>query len=197
MSRFRRDNLPRFGGPPATSSRRPCTAKLERRRAAMLKTATEAVAVLPGRGEAVHCLMTGYYDLMHVLVLLAERLGPIQRLRIATLSYNARNLAELVRLLEERRVESLTLLCSSFFKDHNKDLFARTQEAFAARPARVSADRSHCKVVCVQTAEVKLVLEGSANLRTNRNIEQLTLIHQEEIHDWHATWIDAKVGGTS
>jgi hypothetical protein len=38
----------------------------------------------------------------------------------------------------------------------------------------------------------KLVFEGSANLRTNGNIEQFALFNDAELHDWHAGWIDEK-----
>jgi hypothetical protein len=34
------------------------------------------------------------------------------------------------------------------------------------------------------------VFEGSANLRTNKNIEQFTCIHDHALHDFHAGWID-------
>jgi hypothetical protein len=39
----------------------------------------------------------------------------------------------------------------------------------------------------------RLVLEGSANLRTNSNQEQFCLIRDAGLHDWHARWIDALV----
>jgi hypothetical protein len=38
------------------------------------------------------------------------------------------------------------------------------------------------------------VFEGSANLRTNKNREQLTAFRDRELHDWHAAWIDELVG---
>jgi hypothetical protein len=38
-----------------------------------------------------------------------------------------------------------------------------------------------------------LVLEGSANLRTNGNREQLALVRDRALHDWHAQWIEALV----
>jgi hypothetical protein len=36
-------------------------------------------------------------------------------------------------------------------------------------------------------------LRGSANLRTNKNVEQVTAINDAGLHDWQAAWIDAKV----
>jgi hypothetical protein len=38
-----------------------------------------------------------------------------------------------------------------------------------------------------------LVFEGSANLRTNKNREQLTVFRDRSLHDWHAAWIDELV----
>ena len=58
----------------------------------------------------------------------------------------------------------------------------------------VAAARSHCKVVCFDLGKRDaLVVEGSANLRTNKNIEQLTAFRGRALHDWHAAWIDELV----
>ena len=38
-----------------------------------------------------------------------------------------------------------------------------------------------------------LVFEGSANLRTNGNREQLTAIRDAELCHWHSAWIDSLV----
>jgi hypothetical protein len=172
----------------------PLRRRADSRRFAMLAAADEVLGVLPGPGESVHALMTGYYDLMHAVVRLLDRLGPCPALRIATLSYNARNLAELMRLVESGKVGTVSLLCSAFFKDHNKELFARTREALARTGGKVAAARSHAKVVCFSyPAGDKLVFEGSANLRTNRNREQLAIVRDDALHDWQCRWIDGVI----
>jgi hypothetical protein len=38
-----------------------------------------------------------------------------------------------------------------------------------------------------------LALESSANLRTNSNQEQLTLVNDRPLCVWHGAWIDALV----
>jgi hypothetical protein len=162
------------------------------RRAAQLARADDALAVLPGPNEAVHCLMTGRFDLMYVLARLADRLGPVDDLKIATLCYNARNLAELVTLLDSGKVKRLTLLCSAFFRDHNKQLWAETLEQLRPRGQRAAAARSHAKVVTFAFADGRrLTLEGSANLRSNQNREQLTMIDGAPVYDFHSAWITA------
>lgn len=166
------------------------------RRAIMFKEAKELLAALPGPGEAVHAVMTGRYDLMLLLVALLDlHPAPCRRLRIATLCYNRRNAVELLGLLESGKVGGLTLLASSFFKDHNKELDEWFRGELAAYPgSKTAAARSHCKVVCFDFADgAGLVLEGSANLRTNGNREQLALINDRALHDFHATWIDDTV----
>jgi hypothetical protein len=173
----------------------PIVGQAAARRSAMLGQAAEALAVLPGPGETLHALMTGRYDLMHLITALVTHLGGVQALRIATLSYNGRNLAEMVALLDSGRVKTLSLLCSSFFRDHNKELWEETLEDFRARGQRAAAARSHAKVVTLATAEGRrYALEGSANLRTNSNREQFCMTDDAALHDWHAGWIDTLVG---
>jgi hypothetical protein len=187
---------PRFGRPPAADNGPPAphAAKAAARRTAQLAEVRDALAVLPGPGEAVHCLMTGRYDLMHLLVCLIDRLGTVEAMGVATLSYNGRNLAEMVRLLDSGAVRRLTLLCSQFFAQHNTELWDETLEEFRDRGQRAAAARSHAKVVTFAFASgQRLTLEGSANLRSNGNREQLLLADGAGLHDWHAGWIDALV----
>jgi hypothetical protein len=190
---------PAFGCKPLSFGRRPAgdglpaphVDRAAARRTARLAEAAGALAVLPGPGEAVHCLMTGRYDLMHLLVCLIDRLGAVDVLRIATLSYNGRNLAEMVRLLDSGAVRRLTLLCSAFFRDHNTELWEETLGEFRGRGQRAAAARSHAKVATFAFGSGRrLTAEGSANLRSNGNREQLLLADGAPLHDWHAAWID-------
>jgi hypothetical protein len=192
----------RFNAPRPTFTRRPAghglpaphADRAAARRSAQLAEAADALAVLPGPGETVHALMTGRYDLMHLLVCLVERLGAVDVMRIATLGYNGHNLAEMLRLLDSGAVRRLSLLCSSFFRDHNGALWEETLEEFRPRGQRAAAARSHAKVVTFAFASGRrLTLEGSANLRSNSNREQLLLADGAGLHDWHAAWIDELV----
>jgi hypothetical protein len=161
------------------------------RRAAMLREAGAVLTVLPAPGEALHALITGRYDLMHLLVCLLDRLGPARAVRIATLSFNARNLTEMGRILDGPAPPRLTLLCSAFFRDHNRELWAETLQEFRQRGQRCAAARTHAKVITLElTSGAKLSLEGSANLRSNSNREQFALVNDAGLHGWHAAWID-------
>jgi hypothetical protein len=183
-----------FAAEPADQARRIASHSLKRsrRRMAMLAEARDVVPYLPEAGESLHGLMTGRFDLMHLIVVIVE-MKPVAlaRMRLATLSFNGRNLSEMLRLLDTGKTKRLSLICSKFFAEHDKDLFEETLREFHQRGQLVAAPRSHCKVVCMEfESGEKLVLEGSANLRTNSNREQFFLVHDAGLHDWHAAWFD-------
>jgi hypothetical protein len=189
-------------GPPASKKQREQRSAAFRanvRRQAQLARAAEVVPRLPAPGESLHCLMTGYFDFMLVLKLVIEGRAPAcARLRIATLAFSAKNVQELAKLLDSGKVGTASLLCSDFMAKSNPKIYqGALTELTANRPGRgkVASARSHCKVALLDFDDgLKVAFEGSANLRTNRNAEQLTVFADAGLHDWHAEWIDAKVG---
>jgi hypothetical protein len=180
--------------PPGDGLPAPHTDRAAARRTAQLAEAADALAVLPGPGEAVNVLLTGRYDMAHVLARVIDRLGPADCLRVATLSYNARNLTELLALLDGAKVRRLTLLASKFFAEHNGALWERTLEEFRGRGQRAAAARSHAKVALLAfPCGRRLTMAGSANLRSNGNVENLALTDGAGLHDWFAAWLDCTV----
>jgi hypothetical protein len=173
----------------------PKKARVEARYVRAARTAAALLPELPQPGEAVHALMTGTYDLCQVITSVVGRLPTCRHLRIATLCLSRRNAADLLGLAESRPTMRLTLLTSAFFKGHNKELFEWLAGELADHPnARLAAARSHCKVVCLDVADGDgLVFEGSANLRTNGNREQLAVIRDWSLHQWHCSWVDELV----
>jgi hypothetical protein len=169
------------------------TLKQSRKRTALLCEARNVVPHLPGPGEILFAIMTGRYDLMHVLLVIIENKQPVavEYLRLLTLSYSGRNLAELLRLLDTGKVHHLSLICSSFFARHDRDLFEETLQQFRKRGQKLAAGRTHIKMILMQFADgTKLHLEGSPNLRTNSNLEQIIVANDALVHDARAAWCD-------
>jgi hypothetical protein len=175
----------------------PFRGKALRRRMAMVKEAAELLPHLPMEpGTATHALLTGRADLMVMLVeMVAHYGGTCQYLRLATLSFNNRNTGEMTALLQSGRVATLTLLCSLFFRDHSAKEFAEARRQADLFPGRwaLAAARNHAKIVCMDFGTRKVVAEGSANLRSNGNCENLMVVQDDGLHDWHAQWIDDMV----
>jgi len=166
------------------------------RRKAQLKRAAEVIPHLPGPGESLHTLLTGYFDFALVLTcVLRSRPVPCEHARLATLSFGLKNTQEMARWLDEKLVNRLTLLCADFMaKASPKVYFGAVKELAEQRGQIVGSARCHAKVCTLAFADgLRLTFEGSANLRTNRNMENLCVVNDASLHDWHAAWIDQKV----
>jgi hypothetical protein len=197
---FRTIPRPAFGRAaqtlPEKATPSPKRTKAEARYQRAARTAAELLPELPAHGEAVHCLMIGTFDLMQVISATLKLATNCRHLRIATLCFSKRNAAELLGLLETYPELRLTLLVSEFFRSHNKEMFEVFADDLQDYPdrARIAAARTHAKIVTFELGPSDgLVFEGSANLRTNGNREQLTAIRDRGLHDWHAQWIQELV----
>jgi hypothetical protein len=140
--------------------------------------AKETLAWLPGPGESLHALCTARMDLTDVINALIDRLGPCDRLLIATLGYNERNLAAMLRWLDGGVVRSLILLASIFFRSHKGALWSETLKQFRQRRQRAACCHSHANA-----AWIALIADWHA--------AWIAGLH--DWHDWHAAWIDQLV----
>jgi hypothetical protein len=166
------------------------------RRKAQLQKAAEVLPHLPGPGESLHTLLTGYFDFDLVLTcVLRSRPAPCAHARVATLSFGPKNTQEMARWLDDKLVGRLTLLCADFMAKASPKVYqGAVKELVEQRGQVVGSARCHAKVVTLAfTDGLRLTFEGSANLRTNRNMESLAVVNDPGLHDWHATWIDQKV----
>lgn len=171
------------------------TVRINKRRLAAVAAAADVVQHVPAEGEAFHGIMTGFYDLMHLLIALLRRLGcPCRSLRIATLCLSARNVQELCTLLDSGTVGAAPVLVSGFFRRQEKAVFSELLLELSRRGQKVAVAASHCKIITLDMEDGRrFTLEGSANLRTNRSLEQFALIHHAELHDHYATWLDGMI----
>ena len=201
MARFQLTR-PHFGGPSSDDPDdtgeglpTPVRIKLAARRAAGIAEAKAILNHLPGSGESIHAICTARMDLTDVINAIVEKRGVCERILIATLGYNERNLSTLLHWLDASQVLSLTLLSSIFFRSHKGALWEETQKQFRQRKQRAACSHSHCKVVTMVFASgAKFSIEGSANLCGNGSgREQFALINDPDLHDWHAKWIDEMV----
>jgi hypothetical protein len=167
-------------------------ASVQRRRMAGIKRAAELLDHLPNEGESLHCLLLGYFDLCNLLLAFLERVGmPCDVLRIATLSASKRNVSELAALLDSGAVRRLDFLTSDFQKEHDTDIFEMAiSELSVKRGQKVAAARSHCKLITLTFEnDRRYVFHGSANLRTSRNSENVTLCRSAEVHGFYDTYL--------
>jgi hypothetical protein len=154
--------------------------------------AAREIVALPAADEAVHIVMQGNFncwDIVPAMLQLADE--PAARLIVATLGFNRRNADELLRLLDSNKIRSVDFVCSVYFRDMNTNEFTHLADGLEARGHRIGAARSHAKVIGLQFDSGKTcTAETSANLRSCRNLEQLTLHGSPDVFNFHRQWIE-------
>ena len=142
-------------------------------------------------GERIDALVSGNFIFGDVFEALAVQANiTIDRLIISTLAMSQENVDSLHNLLTGGYLDKLDLLVSDYFWSHNRasapyiyeklDIGDRFQLAVAG---------VHAKVALIETEGRKIVMTGSANLRSARCIEVFTIETNPDLFDFHAEWI--------
>lgn len=170
----------------------PTILKQRARRFAGIKEAQEALAILPKPGESLHAICTHRMDMTDLIAVMLDHLGTCDRMYIATLSFNPRNLKAMIGWLDRREVLKLNLLNSKMNKAWKTETWAMAIEAFAQRGQRAAAADSHAKVITFEFASGdRYWIEGSANLSGNGSgREQVMICNGCDGVDWHRAWIE-------
>ena len=163
------------------------------RDARKIKSAAEAIGELPQQDEALHLAVSGRFALWHMVpaALSLARCG-IAELRIATLGFSQRNISDLCGLLDAGKVAKTWLLCSHYFKGTSGPAYQFASDELGKRKsARFLSLRTHAKLLLMRFTDGRTIsVESSANLRSCKNIEQMTLIGCPAVYDFHVGWMD-------
>ena len=165
------------------------------RRHAAIKECGQVLEHLPGKGESLHVIFTGRFDLCDFLEVIFSKMGPVDHLHSSTLSFSARNVAVLANWLELGLVKRLTLLWSLFFERHNPEVVKQMRDLLQDKPGhRTATARTHAKIFALEFASGRRwAIESSANWRSNSNIENATIFDNPALCKYHASLIDAMV----
>lgn len=146
---------------------------------------------LPAADEAFHCIVKGNYPQWALVPAILRLAGePIERLYLVTLGFSKANAQELLDLLDAGQVKNVTALVSCYFKVQDAQIYDPIHEELSKRNHRMLAMRTHAKIILARTKSHSLTIEGSANLRSCRNIEQFTMTNDRSLFDFHAGWIE-------
>jgi len=169
-----------------TSARRTMLRALE------VRNAVRELDRLPDVDEYVHIVMRMNFPLWSIVPAILRLAAPatIEDLAVATLGFNTSNAHDLMAMLDDGRIGRVLFLCSVYFEKANGREFAFLAEGLRTRGHRIAAARSHAKVVAVSMSDGRaFVVESSANLRSCRNLEQMTMTQGRDIYEFHAGWI--------
>lgn len=142
--------------------------------------------------DRTHCILRGDFVLCDIVPAIIARRGACPHLRIATLGLSVANADALACLVERGDVGEITLLVSLYFAQVDKATVFRAVTERLKDTARIAITRTHAKVICLPTASGDtFAIEGSANLRSSDNIEQMLITNDPDTLAFHEQWIDA------
>ena len=120
--------------------------------------------------------------------LLVEKNYHVKNLYISTLSLSQNNVDSLRNLIVGNYVDNLNLLVSAYFYSHERKSLVEYmyEKCDIDNKFQLSVARVHTKIVLIEThCGKKIVMHGSANLRTSGNMEQMCIEMNPELYDFN------------
>jgi hypothetical protein len=150
-------------------------------------------------GERVDALVSGSFvfgDFIEALCVTLDVL--VKRMTISTLSLAPENVVSLSNLIKGDYLRHLDIVVSDYWYSHQKRNVPYVLEYLAGDPRcpfRLAVAGTHTKFVLIETeAGQKIVMHGSANLRSSKSVEYLTIESCDALYDFHVAWHDRILG---
>jgi hypothetical protein len=171
--------------------RRPVLRRIFRDDRAAHQAASELLKPLPETSETLHMILPGTFTPLDLVPALLAIIGQkAKSLRLATLGFSVQNVETLCRLLDEKTIRNLSVVCSRYFAAASKEIFAVAERELPRRGAKLVASRSHAKIMLIEAGKDRWTFEGSGNARSCVCIEQIALANDPQLFRFHAAWFD-------
>lgn len=141
---------------------------------------------LPTAGESIHIILPGNVALGDVLWHIVDATNQPGPLHISTLGFGRAWVHGLLERLQARQITQATICCADYFAKTDAAEFQEARELLAQWPVTLRAGRTHAKVGVFHS----MSMEGSANLRACRSIENVAVTNDNTLADFHRQWIN-------
>jgi len=151
---------------------------------------------LPAPDETFHCVVGSTYPLWAMVPAVANLAGEvkIESLHVSTLSFSKYNGDELVGMLDAGQIGRVVLLASCHFKAVNAEIYDPIHKALTDRGHRIAARRTHAKVLAFALSDGRrFTVEGSANLRSGKSVEQFCMTGDAGLYEFHVGWMESLI----
>ncbi|GAA4338588.1 hypothetical protein GCM10023149_48660 [Mucilaginibacter gynuensis] len=112
----------------------------------------------------------------------------VKQMIISTLSMSENNVDSLANLVNGNFVDELNLIVSDYFYSHERYNLIEYlyQELDKDDKFQLAVAGTHCKICIFEThCDKKILIHGSANLRSSSNIEQFVIEENELLYDFN------------
>lgn len=161
--------------------------KQDRKKAMRQETADKILDRLPEPDEQIHILSNGKFDYWGLISRAMEMTpGHIQMLFCSTWTMNLPIARDLVRLLHDGKIVSVTCWLNNYLKSREPHVWAYLQEHLGALNQKIFATENHAKIAAWNNDRGQhFVFSGSANLTANPRIEQNFITQSKELFDFY------------
>jgi hypothetical protein len=144
---------------------------------------------------SVYSIVSGNFifgDLLEALII--NNHVKVKKLYISTLSLSENNVDSLVNIMLSGLCDELHLVVSSYFYSHERGNLVKYiyQELEQEKPWKFffSVAGTHMKLALIETDELKITMQGSANLRSSGNIEQFSMTDDVDLFEFNKEYIE-------
>lgn len=146
-------------------------------------------------GETVHALLSGNFIFGDVIeALAAKKHIKFWDITISTLSFSQENIDMFSNLIKKDYIKRLGIIVSDYFWSHNRHNAPYIYQALDHGDIfQLAVAGTHTKIMLldIQGPNVprrKIVISGSANLRSSRSVETITIETNELLYNFHLQW---------
>ena len=142
-------------------------------------------------GEQYHAIVHGNFifgDFLEALVYKKDII--VEKMYLSTLSMSQNNIDSLEGMLDASRIKKLVLVLSNYFYSHEKHKLIKyaLEKLDKADRFDMRIIRNHTKICLMEVSNIRLVMSGSANLRSSESIEQFILQESPELYTFYQDW---------
>jgi hypothetical protein len=105
------------------------------------------------------------------------------KITLSTLSLSLENIDSFANLIKAGYIAELNIIISDYFYSHEKNNIVRYmyEELDIENVFQLAVCRTHTKITLIEFDDKKVVISGSANLRSSDNLEQVSIEENKEL----------------
>jgi hypothetical protein len=114
----------------------------------------------------------------------------IQYLAVTTLGFSKRASAIILDAIDSGDVGLVDFICTDYFERVDNEICRSFRLELTRRGCRFASAKSHAKIVLFRMDDGRCyTVEGSANIRSCRNVEQFAMTNDPALLAFHREWI--------
>lgn len=162
--------------------------KIQRSKNVNFKYAKEyAKEIIIDKGSRYYSFIDGSFIFGDFIEAFLVENDKCAKITLSTLSMSQENIDSFANLLNNGYISELNIIISDYFFSHERNNLVKYMFKVLDIDDRfqLSVCRTHTKITLIEYDDKKIVISGSANLRTSDNLEQISIEENEELYSFN------------